>query len=268
MRSTGESSIIRRKGIGYDTGSAPLGNRLFRESFDLVVPGANYVERIQTMVNSALLAGQPASPEELERRFNAFFGRAAAAVRDSFASPVTYASGPWERVDWSHFDIVGVDLYRDASNRSSYRERVRANVAHERPLAVTEFGCCTYRGAQDRGATGWAIVDRAAQPPRLTEDVLRDEQLQADELVETLGILDEEGVDGAFWFTFASFGNPYHEDPRRDLDRASHGVVKILDGATGRAYPNMPWEPKRSFYALADYYGRSAYYDSSPVSRS
>jgi hypothetical protein len=25
---------------------------------------------------------------------------------------------------------------------------------------VTEFGCCTYRGAGARGGTGWMIVDR------------------------------------------------------------------------------------------------------------
>jgi hypothetical protein len=30
--------------------------------------------------------------------------------------------------------------------------------------------------------------------------------------------------------------------------------VKMLDSGTGEAYPGMPWEPKRSFYALAEYY--------------
>jgi hypothetical protein len=64
-------------------------------------------------------------------------------------------------------------------------------------------------------------------------------------------------VDGAFWFTFAGFGYPHHTDPRYDLDCASFGVLKILDGATGETYPGMPWEPKQSFYALADCYARS-----------
>src|SRR5262249_22239084 len=138
-----------------------------------------------------------------------------------------------------------------------YRETVSAYKAHERPVAVTEFGCCTYRGAPDRGALGWTIIDRKAQPPRLTEDVVRDEQVQADELVETLEILDAAGVDGAFWFTFASFEYPYHVDGRLDLDRASYGVVKILDGATGTTYPDLPWEPKRSFQALGAYNARA-----------
>ncbi len=226
---------------------------LFNSGF---VPGATYLERIQAMMNPALLAGLSVSPDELERRFNAFLGRAVGAVRGRFTGPVTYASGSWEPVDWSRFDIVGVDHYRDAGNHDAYREQVRAYFAHKRPVAVTEFGCCTYRGAQDRGAMGWAIVDRAAQPPRLTESVVRDEQAQADYLVELLDILDTEGVDGAFWFTFASYGYPHHAEPSHDLDCASFGVVKMLDGATGTAYPDMPWEPKRSFYALAEYYAR------------
>jgi hypothetical protein len=224
---------------------------LFNSGF---VPGGSVLERMQTMTNPALLANQNVSPDELQQRFNAFLERAAAAVRRDFAGPVTYASAPWENVDWSQFDIVGVDHYRDAGNRNSYREQLRAYFAYERPVVVTEFGCCTYRDAPDRGAMGWAIVDRAAQPPRLTEDVVRDEQAQADYLVELLDVLDEEGVDGAFWFTFAAFDNPYHADPRYDLDCASYGVVKILDGPPGETYPGMPWEPKRSFHALAKYY--------------
>src|SRR5436305_9421568 len=148
---------------------------LFNSGF---VPGTHYLERIQTMMNPALLAGLAVSPEDLEQHFNAFLGQAVGAVRDCFAGPVIYASGPWEPVDWSRFDLVGVDLYRDAGNRDSYGKQVRAYVAHERPVVVTEFGCCTYRGAPDRGALGWAIVDRTARPPRLTEEVVRDEQVQ------------------------------------------------------------------------------------------
>jgi hypothetical protein len=153
--------------------------------------------------------------------------------------------------------IVGVDLYRDAGNWDSYREQLRAYAMHERPVVVTEFGCCAYRGAPDRGAMGWAIVDRTVRPPRLTEEVVRDEQVQATYLTDVLDILAEEGVDGGFWFTFAGYENPYHANPRHDLDCASFGVVKSLKDATGETYPGLPWEPKRSFYALAEYYARS-----------
>jgi hypothetical protein len=98
--------------------------------------------------------------------------------------PIAYAVGPWESVDWSLFDLVGIDHYHEAANRATYREQLRAYFAHGCPVVVTEFGCCTYCGAQDRSALGWAIVDRAARPPQLTETVVRDEQEQADYVTE------------------------------------------------------------------------------------
>jgi hypothetical protein len=36
----------------------------------------------------------------------------------------------------------------------------------------------------------------------------------------------------------------------------SYGVVKALEDRFGSAYPDMHWEPKVAFAALADYYGR------------
>jgi hypothetical protein len=68
--------------------------------------------------------------------------------------------------------------------------------------------------------------------------------------------LQAEGVDGAFWFTFAGYNYPHTADPRRDLDRASYGVAKVLEGASGLRYPNLPWEPKLAFDALAERYAR------------
>jgi hypothetical protein len=221
------------------------------------VPGATMQERMQALMNPTLLASQSASPEELLQRFNAFLAQAIAAVREKFAGPVTYASGAWEQVDWSLFDLVGVDAYRDASNKTIYREQLRAYSTHGRPVVVTEFGCCTYKGAQDRGGLGWTIVDRAAQPPHLTENVIRDEQTQVEYLVEVLNTLDEEQVEGAFWFTFASYTYPYNPDPRHDLDSAAYGVVRMLEGRTGEQYPGMPWEPKQAFYALAERYAQT-----------
>ena len=57
-------------------------------------------------------------------------------------------------------------------------------------------------------------------------------------------------------YTFARYDLPHRDDPRADLDTASAGVVKVLDGQRGRRYPDMPWEPKAAFDALAEYYGR------------
>ncbi|XVQ83617.1 hypothetical protein ACQP2K_32995 [Microbispora siamensis] len=74
-----------------------------------------------------------------------------------------------------------------------------------------------------------------------------------------LGILDAEGVDTAFWYTFARYDLPHRatsepDDPGEDLDMASCGVVKVLEGRSGTAYPGLPWEPKAAFTALADCY--------------
>jgi hypothetical protein len=46
------------------------------------------------------------------------------------------------------------------------------------------------------------------------------------------------------------------DDPRADLDMASYGVVKVLDGPAGRTYPGMPWESRAAFAALTDCYRR------------
>ena len=38
-----------------------------------------------------------------------------------------------------------------------------------------------------------------------------------------------------------------------NFDMASYGVVKVLEGRHGHPYPDMAWEPKAAFAALADY---------------
>ena len=84
----------------------------------------------------------------------------------------------------------------------------------------------------------------------------RDEAWQARKVVETLEILDAAGVEGAFVSQFISQTNPYDEDPKYDLDTTNASVVKYYEGGKhGTTYPDMPWEPKESFRAVADYYG-------------
>jgi hypothetical protein len=73
-------------------------------------------------------------------------------------------------------------------------------------------------------------------------------------LKDRLDLLDAEGVDTAFANTFASYHLPHRRDPRADLDMASYGVVKVLEDRLGHSYPDMAWEPRAAFTALADYY--------------
>ena len=68
----------------------------------------------------------------------------------------------------------------------------------------------------------------------------------------------EEGVDLAFWCTFAGYGLVHDPDPRRDLDMASYGVVKMLAGGTGTGYGGLGWAPKLAFGALAQADWRAA----------
>jgi hypothetical protein len=63
-------------------------------------------------------------------------------------------------------------------------------------------------------------------------------------------------VDGAFAFTFIMPKYPHRPEPALDLDMASYGLVKSYADGKGASYPDLPWEPKRSFVVLADRYAR------------
>jgi len=211
---------------------------------------------------------------------DAFLAKANDAVRQVFKGSVTYASVPLETVDWSRFDVVAVDLYRDARIRDRFTDLLGRFFAHDRPVVISEFGCCTYRGAADAGGMGWAIVDLdiaelGKRPPQLKGEYVRDEAEQAHELTDLLTIFDDAGVDGAFVFTFVAPTSPHSDDPRYDLDMASYSLVtsygnRLGDlatafpdlpwdaGRSGTTYPDMPWEPKQSFRAVADFYAGRA----------
>jgi hypothetical protein len=202
---------------------------------------------------------------EVRARINDFLRRAVEVVRARFGGKVSYASLPLEGVDWAPFDIISTDAtYRTAATAAHFRENIRAFVAQGRaqgkPVAITEFGCTTRRGASDGGGDLDLVVwGGDGRPSRLNGEYIRDEDEQATYLRELLEVFESEGVDYAFVNTFARYDLPHRSDPRADFDLASFGVVKVLDGqsgARGRRYPDMPWEPKTAFGTLADCYGR------------
>lgn len=242
---------------------------------------------------------------------NDFLARANKAVREVYHGNVTYFSVPFEGVDWSLFDFVGVDLYRDSVRQDIYRSTLKSIVLQGKPVEIGEFGCCTYQGAEKLGGMGWVIMfgmmidylgpkanlpkrilDFIRIPTRVDGHYFRDESLQAHELTDQLGVLDASGVDGAFIFTFVSPMSHYNDDPRFDSDMPSYSLVKSyperegLDellkrlskqgkeifgvdipsedlekfttnvGRHGLTYPDMIWEPKQSFRAVAEYYSK------------
>jgi hypothetical protein len=100
---------------------------------------------------------------------------------------------------------------------------------------------------------------------------VRDESEQARELTELLSIFDAARADATFVMTFAAPLNPTSNDSLYDLDMASYSLVKSFGGRLGplgaahpeapwdhnrlgTTYPSMPWEPKESFRAVADFY--------------
>jgi hypothetical protein len=196
---------------------------------------------------------------EVSARLNDFLREAVAVVRERFQGPVTYAAIPVERVDWAPFDIMSVELIRSAEVAGQFREGVRTLVGGGKPVAITGFGTAAYRGAGDRGGRAMEILESdegTGAPVRLDGEYARDEAGQATYLRELLEIFDAEGVDGAFVFLFALDNLPHRPDgdPRLDLDLASLGIVKVLEGRSGDTYPDMAWEPKAAFTAVAGCY--------------
>ncbi|WP_405106521.1 hypothetical protein OG559_21985 [Micromonospora sp. NBC_01405] len=224
---------------------------LFTKGF---LPGDTLAERLDVLTRPDLL--REVLPE-VPARLNAFLGEAVRIVRARFGGEVSYASLPSERIDWTPFDYVSSDAYHSAEVADAYVDGIRALVAQGKPVAITEFGCTTHRGAADLGARGMFIVEwDGANGARLTGDYARDEDEQAGYLRKLLGIFAAEGVDTAFWCTFATYNLPHREDPVRDVDRASYGLVKVFEDRLGDTYPDLPWEPKAAFAALADAYRR------------
>ena len=152
------------------------------------VPGSSLMERVRNTSNPQAWGGY--SPDA---DFAAVLRDVTEVAREHFGGDITYASGDWEEVDWSRFDFAAVDLYRSAGDADRFAQRVRNHRAYGKPLVITEFGCCTYRGAEDEGGMGWAIVDETAAPRTLDGDYVRDESVQVAYFHEWLDVFEASG---------------------------------------------------------------------------
>jgi hypothetical protein len=224
-----------------------------------IVPGRTIDKRIASL-RTQFRSGTGGQP------LQAFLADASGAVRRVFHGPLTYASLPFEQVDWSLFDIIGVDHYRVARNEDRYVGTLERFFTHGKPVVNTEFGHSPYQGdAADHLGLGvadnWSLflhqlplVGRFARPRLKAGNHVRDEARQAREITKTLTLLDAVGIDGAFVWTFADPRWTFSEDPRYDLDMSAASLVKTYAGRHGTTYPDMMWEPKESFRAVADFY--------------
>jgi hypothetical protein len=225
-----------------------------------IVPGQTVGRRLANIRRAGPWSGPCA------QQLRAFLAEAAERVRRVFRGPLTYASAPFEVVDWSLFDIIGVDHYRNSKVERRYAEMIRPYLGRGKPVVNSEFGHSSYRG--DRlGQMEFGEVDqvslalhripyagRLVQPRLRRGSHVRDEVHQARELTKTLGILAAEDVNGAFVWTFADPWLTHSTDARRDLDMTSTSLVKTYACGHGTTYPDMPWEPKQAFGAVASFY--------------
>ena len=254
--------------LNYLTESAVVAERLRQQSPTTVfiigselsafmqglLEGDNPIHRLGTLINPVPLIRSRIFKGSYHKHLNVFLRNAVGLARERFQGRVTYASGSWENVDWSLFDIVSVDYYRDAMNKKVYEKNLRTYFKAGKPVVISEFGCCAYSGAEERGSFGWVVEDWDKIPPQLKRKLHRDETAQADYLIDLLQIFERENVQGAFAFSFVSPSYPHRPNPLHDLDMASYAVVKSYVGQNGKTYADMPWEPKEAFFRLANSY--------------
>jgi sugar phosphate isomerase/epimerase len=211
-----------------------------------ILPGATHADRLTLLTDPLRLMTEVANAGlDPEAAFAEFLASVCETARGLFGGPLSYAAGLWEQVDWSLFDVVGLDAYRDAGNRDAYAERLRTATGFGRPAVVTEFGCATWRGAADAGGMGWTVIERGPDR-RVRNGVVRDEGAQAAELTDLLDTIDAAGLDGAFVYTYVAPSYPADPDPRHDLDTASFALL--------RTWPDGRTEPKAAYRAVAERY--------------
>ncbi|MFD5627795.1 abortive phage infection protein [Streptomyces sp. NPDC127072] len=217
-----------------------------------IVPGDNAVERIENLVNGDF------DPVLMARRLDRFTAKAAAVGRSVFRGRLTYAAAQDDEVDWDLFDLVGIDYYSYFGSRAEYVRDLARFRRFGKPVAVMEFGCCTFEGAPQAGGMGWDVVDYAKDPPEIKGGLVRSERAQAAYLTDLLSVFESMGLYSAMAFTFVTPDAPHlAHDPLHDLDMASYGIVKPVRDRPADPASDWHWEPKESFRALSRQYARA-----------
>ncbi|MET9744445.1 abortive phage infection protein [Streptomyces ardesiacus] len=217
-----------------------------------IVPGETALERVANLQNGTVDFAR------MQRRLNAFTAKAAAVGRSVFDGRLSYAAAQDDEVDWSLFDVVGIDYYSYHRDPADYARELRGYQRWGKPLAITEFGTCTYEGAPQAGGMGWSVVDYDKDPPEIRGGLVRSERTQAAYLTQLLSVFESMGLYAAMAFEFVTPDAPHRpDDPVHDLDLASYALTKpVRDRPDDPASP-WHWEPKAAFHALARCYARA-----------
>ncbi|MEU8793447.1 abortive phage infection protein [Streptomyces sp. NPDC048643] len=216
-----------------------------------IVPGATVQERVENLLKGNF------DPVVMARRLHRFTAKAARTGRSVFRGPLTYAAAQDEDVDWGLFDLVGIDYYSFFRRPADYLRDLAQYKRFGKPVAVMEFGCCTFRGAPEQGGMGWDVVDYTKDPPEIKAGLVRSERTQAAYLTDVLAAFEAAGLYAALAYTFVTRDAPHRRhDPRHDLDMASYSIVRTIEKRPGDPAAGVHWEPKEAFHALARQYGR------------
>ncbi|MEU9434938.1 abortive phage infection protein [Streptomyces sp. NPDC048252] len=218
-----------------------------------IVPGETVLERVRNLMNGTY------DPVVMQRRLDAFTARAARTGRSVFDGRLSYAAAQDDRVDWSLFDVVGIDYYSSFPRPADHVKELRRHTRWGKPLAITEFGTCAHVGAPDTGGMGWDVVDYDKDPAEIKGHLVRSERTQADYVSTLLDVFESMGLYAAMAFEFVTPDAPHRADePRYDLDMASYAVTRTVQRRPGHPEAGWHWEPKQAFHAVARHYGRCA----------
>ncbi len=213
-----------------------------------IVPGDDAVERVRN-----LLSGNY-DPERMARRLTAFIARAAKVGRSVFNGPMTYGAAEDDEVDWRLFDIVSVNYYSYFARRADHVRALTKYRRWRKPVMISEFGTCTYRGAPEKGGMGWDVVDYDKPEPEIIGGLVRSERSQAEYLTGMLGVFESMDLYAALTYDFVTPDAPHRADARHDLDLASYSIVKAIWATPDEPTARWHWEPKEAFHALARHY--------------
>lgn len=253
---------LRQKGVSL-TFVAGCEYTLFSKG---AFPGDTFDDRMGWLMN----LGQTATSQEdamrqiqeASGRLNKILAKMCQAIRKEYHGLLTYSSGSWEMVDWSLFDIVGVDYYRNGETAEDYVKGLDRYKAVGKPMICMEVGCCAYEGAAPRGGFGFGILKGVdADGNAIWEGGVkpkRSEREQADYVEEQVRLLHDAGLGGVFIYVFRYPIYPYRKEGL-DQDMISYSLVKSFpaDDARSRQFPC--WRPKEAFYRLGMVYSKMSY---------
>ncbi|TCC59459.1 abortive phage infection protein [Kribbella pittospori] len=205
-----------------------------------IVPGATFFERVEYLTKGEF------DLAELQRKFRVFTARMVKVARSNFKGRITYgAASDLEQVDWSLFDIVGLDYYSYHANRADHTKELAPFRRWGKPIMILEFGCCTFTGAAEVGGMGWDIVDYSGDVPVVPPQYVRDEQEQANHLATMLDVFTAEGLLGA---------SHRPQDRPHDEDIAAFSLSKVIRKDSDDPASPYHWQPKESFRAVSRLY--------------